>query len=260
VSDFSDYQTKFDSIDMQRDTKGVLELTFHSNGGSLEWSPHVHGEWVDAFGEIAADPMNRVVIMTGTGNVFSGPRSSPAAAPRRNTREWEKTRFHGTRLLTNLLAIEAPIIAAVNGPALRHIETPLLSDIVLATEETVFQDSGHFRSHTVPGDGMHVVLPFLMGATRASYFLLMGEEITASRAQELGLVNEIVARGELLERARVIASQIADKPDLVLRYTRVLLKQALRRQVHDLVGYGLALEGLGMVDRWLADNGTLPSS
>src|ERR1700761_4177731 len=65
----------------------------------------------------------------------------------------------------NLLNIEVPVIAAINGPAWRHYEIPLLSDIVLAAHTAAFQDSAHFMSGMLPADGMHIVMPLLMAST-----------------------------------------------------------------------------------------------
>ena len=74
-----------------------------------------------------------------------------------------------------------PIISAINGPAWRHSEIPLLSDIVLAADTAAFQDSAHFMSNMVPGDGMHVVYPMLLGFNRARYFLLTGQTLVRRR-------------------------------------------------------------------------------
>lgn len=123
---------------------------------------------------------------------------------------------------------------------------PLLCDIVLAAEETTFQDSAHFANGLVPGDGMHIVYPLLMGLNRGRYFLLTGQSLTARQAQEMGLVNEVLPRTGVLPRAWALAEQLAQQPRLVLRYSGVLLTQQLKRQMHDLWGYGLALEGLGV--------------
>ena len=76
---------------------------------------------------------------------------------------WDKIYWEGKQLLMNLLAIEVPMISAVNGPAMRHSELPLLCDIVLAAEEASFQDAGHFGGGLVPGDGVHAVYPLLLG-------------------------------------------------------------------------------------------------
>ena len=193
--------------------------------------------------------------MTGTGDAFSGPPAAPDARLRRKPREWDEIYWDGKHLLQNLLDIEVPMISAINGPALRHSELPLLCDIVLASEEATFQDSAHFPNGMVPGDGMHIVYPLLLGPNRGRYFLLTGQTLDATRAQELGLVAEVLPRDELLPRAWALAEELAQRPPLVLRYSRVLLTQHLKREVHDLLGYGLALEGLGVADAALEPDG-----
>lgn len=223
-------------------------MRFHSDGGPLNWSPHTHHEFAEAFADIARDSENRVVIMTGTGNTFSGPQGTPKTAPRVNVEAWEGIRRDGIRLLKSLLEIEAVVISAVNGPAFRHPEIPLLADIVLATESACFQDSGHLPSRLTPGDGAHLVFPLLLGANRGRYFILTGQEITSREAKELGLVAEIVADDELETRAQELADQLVRQSPLTLRYSRLLLTEGLRRMTQDSLGYGLALEGLAAVD------------
>ena len=55
----------------------------------------------------------------------------------------------------------------------------------------------------------------------------------------------MLPRDRLMDRAWELAEQLIQQSPLVLRYSRVLLTQNLKRQMHDLLGYGLALEGLG---------------
>jgi len=245
MATLEDYAEKYRTIRMER-RDGILQLTFHTDGGPLQWGEAPHREFPEAFRDIGSDPDTKVVIMTGTGEAFSGPRATPDARLRRTAAAWDKTYWEGKHLLLNLLDIEVPMISAINGPALRHSEVPLLCDIVLAAEETTFQDSAHVANGLVPGDGMHIVYPLLMGLNRGRYFLLTGQTLTAREAQALGLVNEVLPRHELLPRAWALAEQLAQRPRLVLRYSRVLLTQQLKRQMHELLGYGLALEGLGV--------------
>ncbi len=247
MSIFEQYAKKYQTVRMER-RDGILQITLHTNGDTLQWGSLPHGEFPQAFSDIGSDPENRVVIMTGAGDAFSGPRATPGARPRRPPQEWDKTYWEGKHLLMNLLDIEVPMIGAINGPALRHSELPLLSDIVLAAEEATFQDSAHFVNGLVPGDGMHIVYPLLLGLNRARYFLLTGQTISAAEAQQMGLVNEVLPREELLPRAWALAEQLAQQPPLVLRYSRVLLTQQLKRQMQDILGYGLALEGLGQAE------------
>ena len=54
---------------------------------------------------------------------------------------------------------------------------------------------------------------------------------------------------KLLARAWEMAEDLAKKPTLVLRYTRLLLTESLRRQMHDLLGYGLGMEMLALIEK-----------
>ena len=151
-------------------------------------------------------------------------------------------------MLLNLLDIEVPIIAAVNGPALIHAELALLGDIILAADTAEFQDAPHFKNGVVPGDGAHIIWPLLLGINRARYFLLTGQKLTAQEALDLGVINEILPHNQLLPRAWELAEELVKQPPLTLRYTRVILTFQLKRIMQDMLGYGLALEGMGVLD------------
>ena len=251
MATLEEYAGGYQNIRFERQN-GILQMTFHTNGGPLQWGGGPHEEFPRAFADVGSDRENRVIILTGTGDAFSGPQGTAAGAPKRAPRDWDRTYWEGKKLLGNLLDIEVPMIAAVNGPALRHSEIPLLCDIVLAADTAAFQDSGHFMSNLVPGDGVHVVYPMLLGANRGRYFLLTGQSIGAQEALQLGLVSEVLTSEALLPRAWELAEQVSQKSDLVLRYTRVATTQYIKRLMHDLLGYGLALEGLGSADSLLS--------
>src|SRR5439155_1580721 len=187
-----------------------------------------------------------------TRSELSGPRATPGTSsfPTRPTIERiDRIHWEGRHLLMNLLNIEVPVISAINGPAWRHSEIPLLCDIVLAAETAQFQDSAHFASDVVPGDGMHIVYPLLLGMNRGRYFLLTGQTLDAAAALRLGLVAEVLPADKLLARAWALAEDLVHKPTLLLRYTRLLFTEYLRRQMHDLLGYGLAMESLALFEK-----------
>ena len=242
----ADYADRFGDIRMER-TDGVLLVTFHTDGGSLRLSERSHRELGDAFAAIAADRDSRVVVLTGTGpdflTEFDFAKRTETAA------DWDRVAFEGRRLIFNLMDIEVPVIAAVNGPATLHAEIALLSDVVVASETATFQDKAHVPRGTVPGDGVHVVWPLLLGPNRGRYFLLTGQTLTAHEALELGVVGEVLPPDEVLPRALALAAQLAASTPMTLRHTRMCLTMALKRQLHDMLGYGLALEGLAIVDR-----------
>jgi enoyl-CoA hydratase/carnithine racemase len=240
---FAEYSVKYQTIRMRRED-GILEMQFHTNGGPLRWGRLSHSEFENAFADVGRDRDNQVVILTGTGDEFSGPAVAPGPGPRYTAEQWDQMYWEGKHLLWNLLDIEVPVIAAINGPATRHAEIPLLSDIVLAAEGTTIQDSAHFQGGLVPGDGVHIVFPLLMGTNRGRYFLLTGQTLSAAEAKEIGLVSEILPRTELMPRAWALAREIMKRPALRRRYARVLLTADIKRRLNDLLGHGLALQGL----------------
>ena len=242
------YANKYDNIRMRRED-GILEVTLHTKGGPLRWGRLPHAELEEAFLNIGRDRENKVVILTGTGDEFSGPVAEPKAykaAHHMKASDWGELGWESKGLLTNLLAIDVPMISAVNGPAARHAELPIMCDIVLAADTASFQDSAHFVGGLVPGDGVHVVFPLAMGLNRGRYFLLTGQVIKAKEARRVGLVNEVLPKKKLLPRAWRLARQILEQPELNRRYARVLLTEKLRREISELLPYGLALEGLAI--------------
>jgi enoyl-CoA hydratase/carnithine racemase len=251
VSKLEDYANKYQTVRMER-RDGILLVTLHTEGQSLRWGFLPHGELPEAFHDIGGDRDNRVVILTGTGAEFSGPRATPGTSSFPARPSWDRIdRIHweGRHLLMRLLEIEVPVISAINGPAWRHSEIPLLCDIVLAADTAQFQDSAHFPSDVVPGDGMHIVYPLLLGLNRGRYFLLTGQTLDARKALEFGLVAEVLPPDRLMARAWELAEGLAKKPTLALRYTRLLLTEYLRRQMHDLLGYGLGMEMLALLEK-----------
>lgn len=243
---FATYKDRYKSIRLTRED-GILEVHLHTEGGPLRWSLLAHNELEDAFLEIGRDRANDVIIMTGTGDEFCGPAIAPGQHPNRKImtpETYDPIFWESRQLLPNLLMIEAPVISVINGPAVRHAEIPLLGDIVLAADTAYFQDTAHFPGGMVPGDGMHIVMPLLMGLNRGRYFLLTGQKIPADEAKLIGLVNEVMPADQLLGRARELARQLMLQPKLVRRYTRVALTEEIRSRMQGLLGYGLALEGL----------------
>jgi enoyl-CoA hydratase/carnithine racemase len=247
MSRFDTYRDRFPNARLNRSKTGVLEVALHTDGGTVVFNGYTHEQFVDLFHAIASDPDNRVVILTGSGAAFME-SISPEGFDFFTPQGYDKIYREGKKVLMNILDIEVPLIAAVNGPVRLHSEYILLADIVLATPSTVFQDKPHFEFGIVPGDGVHLLWPEVIGTVRGRYFILTRQELDSQTAKEWGAVNEIVPADKLLARARVIAEELAKLPPLTARYTRIALTQKLRRIIDEGVGYGLALEGISAAD------------
>jgi len=253
MAKFDDYSRSYRFIKMER-RGGILQMTLHTDGGPLQWNLDAQVEFVRAFTDVGADRDNRIVILTGSGNEFSGPRLDP-----------DTPFFHGAKLtpggvhevfvnarkmVNAVLGIEVPMIAAVNGPAKRHADLALMCDIVIAADDVTFEDTAHFHNGgIVPGDGINVVYTMLMGLNRARYLMLTGQVLNAREAKDIGLVAELMPREKLLPRAWQLAEQLAKKNDMLLRYTRMVLTHPLRKQLDEGLQYFLAMEALSTLDK-----------
>lgn len=247
MSRFDTYRNAYSNARLTRTPDGVLEVALHTDGGKLVFNGHTHEQFVDLFHDIGSDPDNRVVILTGSGDAFMD-AISPDGFDFFTPRGYDKIFREGKKVLMNLLDIEVPLIAALNGPVLLHSEYALLADIVLATPETIFQDKPHFDFGIVPGDGVNLLWPEVVGSIRGRHFILTRQVLDAQTAKEWGAVNEIVPADGLLARAHEIAASLAALPPLTARYTRIALTQKLRRIVDEGAGYGLALEGISAAE------------
>jgi enoyl-CoA hydratase/carnithine racemase len=245
---FDEYSRAYSHVAMER-TDGILRIRLHSEDGPLVWGALPHEELGYAFTEAGADRQNRVVVLSGTGENWCTRLDDSWVGPM-NAEKWDKVHSNGRRLLESMLAIEVPVVAVVNGPAKVHAEIALLADIVVASDDAYFEDAPHFRYGTVPADGVHAIWPLLLGPNRGRYFLLMGERISAQEALRLGLVGEVLPKGEAMDRGVAIAYELARQNDVVLRLTRAALTQQLRRMLVESVHHGLALEGLGAHATW----------
>ena len=118
----------------------------------------------------------------------------------------------------------------------------------MASEQASFEDAAHFHfGSIVPGDGISIVFTQLLGLNRARYLMLTGQVLSATEAKQLGLVSEILPAEQLLDRAWQLAEQLATKSDMLLRNTRSVLIQPLRKALQDDLRYFLALESIGVL-------------
>jgi enoyl-CoA hydratase/carnithine racemase len=241
------YFTRYDQLKMRRDEAGILEVRLHTRNGPCLFGPRTHEHMVDAFYDISRDPDTRVMILTGTGDSWiaafdesQGTEKDDFTVPK----NWDRVYWEGKKVLQNLLDIDVPVIAAVNGPALVHSEYILTCDAVLAADTAIFQDLPHLAFGLVPGDGVHVLWPHVLGPVRGRYFLATQQKIGAEEALRLGVVNEVLAPEALLPRARALAQQLAALPTLTLRYMRVATSQRIKEMLVRELGHGLALQGL----------------
>jgi enoyl-CoA hydratase/carnithine racemase len=172
----------------------------------------------------------RAVLLTGTDGVFTaGNDIGDFLAGTRDE--------HGSpalRFIQTIALCDTPIVAAVDGNAVGVGTTMLFHcDLVYAAPSAKFRmpfiDLG-----LVPEAASSMTVPLRVGMAKASEWLLLGEAFDAEEAYRLGIVNKVVAPGELIEFARHAAMRLAAKPAQALAATRRLMRgdrQAIRAQM-----------------------------
>lgn len=248
ASKHPDYFTAYPSLRMSRDERGVLVVTFHTNGGPLVFTARDHTDFVDAFYRIGQDRSNTVVLFTGAGGHFIAGIDFASFGNVADPTVWSQVHDEGVQVLENLLNIRVPVIAAVEGSLNVHSEYALLASVIVAGEGATFNDVPHFAGGIVPGDGIFTAWSYRAGAGRAEAFLLNPKPVSARAAYDWGVVSEVVRDGEALARARELAASYLKAPEVTRRNTRVHFTQPLKERIVREVGYGLSLEGASAAD------------
>ncbi|MEU1189061.1 enoyl-CoA hydratase/isomerase family protein [Streptomyces sp. NPDC005859] len=195
-------------------------------------SEELHAGLASVWDELAADPEARVVVLTGRGRAFSAGGNFDimtrvqidAAFRQRNIDE-------ARRIVHGMVRCPLPVISAVNGPAVGlGCSLALLSDLVLIADDAYLADP-HVQVGLVAGDGGALVLPLLVGLTRAKELLFLGDRVSAREAVRLGVANHAVPGDRLMDEAMDLAGRLAALPAQALRETKravnLHLEQAL---------------------------------
>jgi enoyl-CoA hydratase len=150
------------------------------------------------------------------------------------------------RLIRNLIEVEQPIIAAVNGHAIGLGATiALFCDTIIASEQAKIGDP-HVKVGLVAGDGGAVIWPLLCGLARAKEYLMTGDLMSATEAERIGLINHVVPPDEVMPRAMELAQRLANGPAKAIRWTKMACNKRLRDEVNLALEAGLAAETISM--------------
>ncbi|MBR0713975.1 enoyl-CoA hydratase/isomerase family protein [Bradyrhizobium liaoningense] len=205
---------------------------------AVNWE--MHDELERVFIDLDSDKDVRAIVLTGAGRGFcSGgdqktlDKSTVPSATR-----------GGRHLIRNILEVEAPIIAAVNGAAVGLGATlALMCDIVFADSSARFADT-HVTAGVVAGDGGAVMWPLLIGPARAKHYLMTGDFISAEKAAAIGLINEVVTGPDVRDHAIEYAEMLASGPRDAIVWTKYSVNKIIKEYTHLLLDTSTALETL----------------
>jgi enoyl-CoA hydratase/carnithine racemase len=224
---FDDYSARYADFFRMRREDGIIEVRLHTKDGPYVHTHAAHNAWPRVWQEIGNDPANQVLIITGTGDKWmtGSPKGlNPKPAADLDPDHIYQRMYDGWKLIESFVNnLDIPTIAAVNGPGL-HTEFAVMSDVTFAAPDADFMDP-HFWLGSPPGDGQAMALQSLMGPKRAAYYIYAAKSIPAETAMAWGIVNDVLPREQLLDRAWELARFILKRP----RYTRWAAHNILSR-------------------------------
>lgn len=170
-----------------------------------------------AFSKAAADPAVRVVVLTGAGPKAFVAGADIAEMNGLSAVQGRDFSLLGQGLMRRIERMPKPVIGKINGFALGGgLELAMACHLRVASETAkVGQPEIHLG--LIPGFGGSQRLLRLCGRAAALELCLLGSPITAARAAQLGIVNEVVPAAELDARVQALASQLASAAPLALR-------------------------------------------
>lgn len=220
--------TTYQDIIVSNDTEHVARITLNRPQHLNAYTSRMAQELADAINSFWRDDEQRVLVITGAGKGFC------AGGDVRSTTEWEigeqrqlghatvmREGFH--HLVRTIRQVDKPIIAEINGAAVSGgLVLAMLCDFRVASEDAKLGDpSGNVG--LLVDEGGAWLFPRAMGLEAALRMSLLGEVYGAKRAQELGLVGEVVPAADLAGRVAELAEQLTRRAPLALRLAKRMI-------------------------------------
>ncbi|KGM95442.1 enoyl-CoA hydratase [Clostridium novyi A str. 4552] len=209
---------------------GVLVITINRDERRNAIDPETSAEMEEILNE-AEDNMNvRAIVITGAGSRSFCSGEDLAAYDDNGT--CQTIMAHGFAGITERISAK-PIIAACNGTAIAGgLEIALSCDIIVASEEARFGLSEVKVGFLATSGGL-IRLPNVIPRKIATEMVLTGKLISAQRAYEVGLVNHVVPKDEVLNKALEIAKLIAKNAPLSLKLSKQIFHVATQSSFED---------------------------
>jgi len=170
----------------------------------------------------------RAIIITGSGKAFcAGQDLKEVTTPELNPGFKKILEEHYNPIITRIRTIEKPIIAAINGVAAgAGANIALACDVVVASENASFIQA-FSKIGLVPDSAGTFFLPRLIGFQKASALMLLGDKVSATDAEKLGMLYKVFPSETFMEEVNNLASVLSNMPTKALGMTKRLLNESL---------------------------------
>ncbi|GAB2849427.1 2-(1,2-epoxy-1,2-dihydrophenyl)acetyl-CoA isomerase PaaG [Pseudoduganella ginsengisoli] len=217
-------------------SNGIAKLTLNRPDKLNSFTQAMHLEVRDALGQVKADKSVRVLVLTGAGRGFCAGQdlSDRAVEPgAKGVDLGESVEKFYAPLVMELRNLPLPVICAVNGVAAgAGANLALACDIVIAGKSASFVEV-FCKLGLIPDTGGTWHLPRLIGLARATGLAMLGEKLTAERAEEWGMIWKSVPDEVLMTEAMAMAAHFATAPTKGLAFTKKALQASYGNSLQD---------------------------
>jgi enoyl-CoA hydratase/carnithine racemase len=235
---YDDYAT----IRFERDA-GILTVILDNPASATNAIDETsHRELARLLRDLREEREARAIVLTGSKEAFIAGGNVDLLLKMRDIATLDEARYEAKQMMWDLLDIELPLVAAVNGDAVSQgASIALFCDVIFMAEDAVLQDP-HVLAGLVAGDGGAVMWPLAVGPALAKRYLLTGDPLTAREALRLGLVTHVSPRDQVLADATAFARRLAAGAPLAVRYTKQAVNRVVKGAMADAFEAGLGHE------------------
>ncbi len=232
----------FSTLQLDRDGD-VLRVTIaHPDSPLNAVDERLHADLTALFAGLRRESEARAIVLTGRGRAFSAGGDFNWFPQLREMRRLEALRRDAKQLIWDLLDVEIPIVAALNGHAMGlGASIALLCDVIVMADTATIGDP-HVKVGIVAGDGGVAIWPLAVGPARAKQYLLTGDPVSAVEAERIGLVNKVVPAADLEREAMALARRLAAGAPLAVRYTKLSVNKLIKDALNVAFDTSTALE------------------
>lgn len=193
---------------------------------------------------IEADKNVRVAILTGSGRAFSSGGNLDMIEGRTKkkpaTNRSELKKFY--HVFLNIRKLRVPVIAAINGHAIGAGFCLALACDLRYAASTAKMGANFARLGLAPGMGGTYLITRLAGPMRAAEILLLAENLAASRAHDMGLLNGVFEPEHLMSHVHGVAKVIAENGPLAIAHIKKGIQKALDATLEKIFDYDSAAQ------------------
>ncbi len=205
---------------------GVAKITLHRPTVFNSCNAEMGAQLLAALHQIEIDDNVRAVYLTGEGRAFCAGQDLGEVTDPNGPKLADLLQKRYNPIVSKIRQIEKPFVAAVNGVAAgAGANIALVCDVVVAVEDASFIQA-FSKIGLIPDSGGTFFLPRLIGFQKASALMLLGDKVSATEAERMGMIYKVFSKETFEFESWKLATTLAQLPTKSLGYTKRALNQS----------------------------------